>query len=75
MKKNSQIHLFIETELKEKLKRESNTLNVSFSELCRQKLNKNDKLSRIELMVENINKKLNLRDKKRLLSSRIEVFK
>ena len=54
--KNSQIHLILETTLKEKLKREALDNEISFSELCRQKLGKNSQLTRIELIVEKIEK-------------------
>ncbi len=54
MKKNSQIHLFLETELKEKLEKEAQGQNISFSELCRQRLRDNDRLSKIEYVLEQI---------------------
>jgi len=38
MPKNSQIHIFLETELFEKLKKEAIQLGIPLSELCRKKL-------------------------------------
>jgi hypothetical protein len=54
MKKNSQIHLFLETDLKEKLEKQAQEQELSFSELCRQKLKENDRLMRIEDMLEKL---------------------
>ena len=59
MKKNSQIHLFLETEDLESLKKQADNLGISVSEFCRQKLRECSQLSRIELTVEEIKKKLN----------------
>jgi len=61
MKKNSQIHLFIETELLEDLKKQAKEQEKSFSEICREKLTDSPKLARIEMMIEDISKKLNIR--------------
>lgn len=58
MKKNSQIHLFLETELREKLARQAEEKGISISELCRQKLKENTQLTKIELMVEQIKKSI-----------------
>lgn len=54
MKKNSQIHLFLETDLKESLERQAEEDGISFSELCRKKLKENDRLKRIEFILEQI---------------------
>lgn len=51
MKKNSQIHVYLETQFKEKLIREANEEGISFSELCRQKLNENSQLKKIEFIL------------------------
>ena len=59
MKKNSQIHLFLETEDLESLRKQADNLGISVSEVCRQKLRECSQLSRIELRVEEIKKKLN----------------
>jgi len=48
MGKNSQIHLFIETELKERLEKEAEENCISLSELCRQRVRVNDRLKRVE---------------------------
>lgn len=60
MKKNSQIHLFIETDLLEDLKKQAREQEKSFSELCREKLIGSPKLARMEMMLEDISKKLNI---------------
>jgi len=54
MKKNSRIHLWLETELKEKLENHAKENNISLNELCRQKLRENDRLSKIEYSLEQI---------------------
>ncbi len=54
MKKNSQIHILIETSVLEKLKHEALEADVSLSELCRQKLKENTQLTRIEMMLKNL---------------------
>ena len=51
MKKNTQIHLLIETNLFEKLKKEAEESSVSFAEYCRIKLRENSKLKKIEEML------------------------
>lgn len=51
MKKNSQIHLMLETELFEKLKKQAFENNISMSEMYRQKLRENSQLNRIEEML------------------------
>ncbi len=59
MKKNSQLHIWIETELKTKLEKEAIENNISLCEFCRQKLIENSSLVRIEMILEKISKKLN----------------
>ena len=51
MRKNSQIHLLIETELFELLKKEAEKSSVGFSEYCRRKLRENCKLEVIEMLL------------------------
>jgi hypothetical protein len=63
MKKNSQIHLFIETEVLESLRRQADSLEITLSRLCRKKLGECTQLDRIEMLLENLNKKLNIRSK------------
>ncbi len=56
MKKNSQIHLLIETEVIEKLKRQAQEEGISFSSLCRKKLKENSHLERLEIIIGKIYK-------------------
>ena len=58
MKKNSQIHIKLETELKEKLQKEAEEQDILISELCRKKLKENDKLTKIEYLLEQIQKSI-----------------
>ena len=51
MRKNAQLHLLIETELFELLRRESEKSSVCFSEYCRRKLRENCKLEVIERLL------------------------
>lgn len=51
MGKNAQIHLSIETELLELLKKESKNNSVMFAEYCRRKLRENCKLEVIERLL------------------------
>lgn len=57
MWKNSHIHLLLETELLDKLKKEAQEASLTLSELCRRKLKEETQLSRIEKMLIEINKK------------------
>ena len=50
MKANAQIHVYVTTELKEKLKKEAEEKDLSFSQLCRRKLGE-DRLAKIEEML------------------------
>ncbi len=59
MKKNAQIHLWLETELKERLEKEAKEYNLSLCEFCRQKLIENPPLIRIENILEKIQTILN----------------
>lgn len=52
MKKNCRIHLWAETELKDKLTKESQDMGLSLSELCRHKLKEMPTLNKIEFMIE-----------------------
>ena len=60
MKKNSQLHFFIETELLEKLEKEAQEQEISVSKLCRHKLGENSRLNKIEEIIMNIAKNLKL---------------
>ena len=48
LKKNSHLHIFMETQLHDKLKKEADEKNISLSELARWKLRDNNQLDRIE---------------------------
>ncbi len=52
MKKNSHIHIVIETEYIDKLRKEAEEKGVTLSELCRQKLRCFTQLDKIETMLE-----------------------
>ena len=53
-KKNSHIHLLIETNLKKKLTKEAEEKCISISELYRQKLRDNSQLERIEGKIDKV---------------------
>ena len=57
MKKNSQLHLFLETQTLNNLKKQASEDNVSVSELCRQKIREEPRLTRIELILERLLKR------------------
>ena len=59
MRKNYLFCIRLETEKLLLLKKQAETLGISLSELCRQKLNEYPQLTKIELMLEDIKKKLN----------------
>jgi len=58
MPKNSQLHLLLETDLLETLKRDAEKSGISVSELCRQKLREFSQLTKIEIMLEKLDKKI-----------------
>jgi hypothetical protein len=58
MKKNHRLHVFLDINQMEQLKRQSAELNLTLSELVRQKLNPAPHEIKIELMLEKILKKL-----------------
>ena len=59
MRKNYLLCVRIETEDLESFKKQADNLGMSVSEFCRQKLRECSQLNRIELIVEEIQKKLN----------------
>jgi len=59
MKKNSQIHIWLETGLKQKLEEQAEENNVSLMSLCRQRLRDNNRLAKIEYILEEIKTILN----------------
>lgn len=58
MKKNSQIHLFIETELLNKLKNQAQNKELSISELCRRKVRESFQFEKIEFLLKEIKEKI-----------------
>jgi hypothetical protein len=52
MKKNSQLHLWLETETLEKIRIEAEERDVSVAELCRGRLRQGDKLDKILRLLE-----------------------
>jgi hypothetical protein len=52
MRKNSHIHILLETEFLSELKNEAKEKGIRLSELCRQKLRKNSQLENIEKMLQ-----------------------
>jgi len=56
--KNSQIHLFLETDVLQSLKIQARNLGISLSKLCRKKLGECSQLDRIEIRLGEIEKKL-----------------
>ena len=64
MRKNSQLHLLIETNLLKSLKREAEENSTSLSEYCRKKLREGTRLEKIERMLKEI---LNKNEKENIL--------
>ena len=58
MKKNSQLHLHIETELLDSLRREAKDNFTNTSELCRKKLRERDKSLEILATIKSIERKV-----------------
>ena len=56
MRKNFQIHLYLETELVEKIKKQATERKISVTSLCRQKLKEDTQLDRIEQTIGKIYK-------------------
>jgi hypothetical protein len=54
MGKNSHLHIVLESDFLNLLKKEAKERSISVSELCRIKLKKNLQLDRIELVLKNI---------------------
>ncbi len=54
MKKNSQLHITLSSELLDLLRKEAENKNIVLAELCRQKLRENSKLEKIENLLEKI---------------------
>lgn len=60
MKKNYKLRIRLETSVVEILKREAEEEKITLSELCRHKLSSSPKLVAIELLLQNLCKKLNV---------------
>ena len=58
-KKNHQIHLFLDNDLKGRLQRESDELGIPLSELCRHKLRDAIPLTKSRLLLEKLVNELN----------------
>ena len=56
-KKNSHLHLLLETNVLNSMKKEAEKQNISLSEWCRKKLKEDSQLDRIEKKMERIIKK------------------
>jgi len=54
MLKNSQIHLWLESDLKKLVEEQAKEEGITFSELCRRKLRGNQSITRIEIMIKRI---------------------
>jgi hypothetical protein len=59
MKLNSKLRLRVETDFLETLKNQALQDGIPLSELCRQKLGACSKLTKIEMLLEELQKKLN----------------
>jgi len=58
MKKNSHLHILIETPLISKLREEAREKKLSLGQYCRQKLRKQEQLDRIEGKLDRVLKKV-----------------
>lgn len=54
MRKNTQLHLVVETELFERLKKQAQEEELTISEYCRNKLKENSRILKIEIIMEKI---------------------
>jgi len=54
MKRNSKIHLWLETDLKESVEKQAREEGISVCEFCRRKLKENQRIVKIEIMIERI---------------------
>ena len=58
MRKNCKLRLRLETEVLQSLKKQAEQEEITLSELCRQKLMESSKLAKIEIILQEIQKKL-----------------
>lgn len=56
-KKNSQLHIYLESDLKEILEKQAREERISICEFCRRKLKEDSKLDKIEKILEELLKK------------------
>ena len=54
MKQNSQLHITLDSEFLNFLRKEAQDNNICLAELCRRKLRENSKLERIEVMLKEV---------------------
>ena len=66
MRKNCQLHLFLESDLLERLQREADNNEVSVSELCRDKLKQCSRLTKIEMMLESIQNNISAKKNRKI---------
>ena len=59
MRKNCKLRLRLETEVLQGLKKQAEQEDITLSELCRHKLRESSRLVRIEIILQEIQKKLN----------------
>lgn len=58
MRKNSQIHLFLETEVLQSLKLQAKELGIPLSKLCLKRLGESAQLDRIEAVLKEIKERI-----------------
>jgi hypothetical protein len=54
MKKNCKIHLWLDEELKQIVQRQADEEGIPFSEFCRRKFKENERIVKMEMMLEKI---------------------
>ena len=62
MKKNHDLHFLVEIDLKSKLQKEANKLDISLAELCRHKLENSLPLTKTKFLLEKLVRELNLQN-------------
>ena len=70
MKKNSQLHIWLETELKDRLERQAEEEDISLCEFCRRKLIEIPALTRIEMKLDNLIKKKSIPENRVLFKAK-----
>ena len=59
MKKNHDLHFLVEKDLKERLQKEADELEISLAELCRHKLQNSHPLRKTKFLLEKLVRELN----------------